>query len=109
MKTADQFNAANFDLGQLIKDIAVTNHAMLQQGIDIERERLLPLLQAIIAAYDRALGDPTVRLPSPLMAAIVVAQKEVGAIRIAGTKAPDMPGRPSDDISARGTQLKPGS
>lgn len=45
-----------------------------------ERARLLPALQAIFMAYDRAQEDAGAKLPSPLMAAIVAARSVVGRL-----------------------------
>jgi hypothetical protein len=73
MKTDDFFKMSSA--------IARVSEAGIQTGSDLERRLLLPYFDDIFATYRRALGDPAVRIPSPLHVAIANAQRFVGELR----------------------------
>lgn len=91
---------------------------MIEIGKKIERDNLLPYLQAIFNAYRQALADPKYAMPPALHLALADAQRLVGEIRglqparnfVKDTRAAwekDQQG--TYDMSPRGGSLRPGS
>lgn len=65
---------------QMLRDIIDASAESVRIGMRAERSRLLPSLQTIFFAYDRAASDPNARIPSSLTAAIVAARAVVGPL-----------------------------
>lgn len=73
------------DMGKLLMSQARAMNHNFESGMSVgavsERNRLLPLFQAIFNAYRRALADPNANLPTPLHLALANAQRVVGELR----------------------------
>jgi hypothetical protein len=68
------------ELEQMIGDVINASAESVRVGMRAERARLLPALQAIFMAFDRAQEDAGAKLPSSLTAAIVAARSVVGPL-----------------------------
>lgn len=66
MKTAEQQNAEDFDLGRLLFDQANTHSAAVRIGIEVANMRHRAIMGAIAKAYTDALACPHAHIPSAL-------------------------------------------
>lgn len=69
------------DFAKIINDSTDLQQRMVKIGQQIERDRLIPHLQAIFNAYRTALTDPKYTMPPALHLALANAQREVGEMR----------------------------
>ena len=66
MKTAEQQDTEDFDLGRLLFNQANAHTAAMRIGIEIGERRHRAMMRVIIKAYEDALADPRARIPSAL-------------------------------------------
>lgn len=88
------------DFTKLINDTTDMSRRMIQIGQQVERDRLIPHLQAIFNAYRKALTEAKYTMPPALHLALANAQREVGEMRKL-QPARDFVGDASDDLSDR--------
>lgn len=99
------------DLEAFAKDLADGYSRVAKAAADAERERLLPLLAGIYAAYDYALSRDGAKIPTPLMAAIESAKVKTGSVTtpVFRRAEPEWAKNPDYDQSPRGGRMAPGS
>lgn len=69
------------DFKKLLDQTSEASQRLIQVGGEIERDRLIPHLQAIFNAYRTALTDAKYAMPPALHLALANAQREVGEMR----------------------------
>lgn len=69
------------DFAKIVNDSTDLQQRMIKIGQQIERDRLVPHLQAIFNAYRKALTSSKFSMPPALHQALADAQREVGEMR----------------------------
>lgn len=115
-KTAQQHNAQNFDLGEMIRQMGETHARMARIGMDAVEQRYATALRALDAGYRAAEMDPEAKIPSYLMAAIhalltirdIDAQNRFANEMIKREQIERHEGRPEHDMNTRGGMQESG-
>lgn len=107
-----------FDIGKFVQETADTHRRLIQQGIDIGEGRYNTTIQALEAAYRRAMLNPDAKIPTYLEAAIFVligmniampkgdTSGDYAEHMIRKDQLERHEGRPEHDMTTRSTPLK---
>jgi hypothetical protein len=112
-KTAEQHNAAAFDMGAMLKDQITAANNILMSGVTAGAEgvwiKITPSVRALAAAYERAKADEQAKLPTVLAVAIEAVLRDAAHALPASPYTDRRTQRRTDiETSVDGRQIAPG-